>query len=188
MKSRWVVAFLAVGTIGGVALAAGLRQDHYEAPKPTKYHEYLKQFVGTWDTTAEFMGEKPGEMDKSTGSGTDKLIAGGLFLITDYNGKMEGTEFVGHGVMGYDTLKKKYTGTWIDSMSTAIWTMEGTADDAGKVFTSVMEGPNPMTGKPMKMKMINEITGKDSKKLTMFMDGPDGKEMQFGKIEYTRKK
>jgi hypothetical protein len=99
-----------------------------------------------------------------------------------------GTEFVGHGVMGYDTLKKKYTGSWIDSMSTAIWTMEGTADDAGKVFTSVMEGPNPETGKPMKMKLVNEITGKDSKKLTFYMEGPDGKEFSMGKIEYTRKK
>jgi hypothetical protein len=90
--------------------------------------------------------------------------------------------------MGYDTGKKKYTGSWVDSMSTAIWTSEGTVDDAGRVFTGVMEGPDPETGKMMKMKMVSEITGKDSKKLTMYLDGPDGKEMQIGKIEYTRKK
>ncbi|HTF56445.1 MAG TPA: DUF1579 domain-containing protein [Planctomycetota bacterium] len=189
MKARMAAASMAILAVGGLALAAGLRQETYTPPKPTKFHEYLKQFEGNWDSTAEFMGEKPGDPPmKSKGSGTDKLIAGGLFLVTDYKGNMMGTEFVGHGIMGYDTVKKKYTGCWIDSMSTAIWTMEGTADDAGKVFTSVMEGPDPMSGKPMKMKMVSEITGKDSKKLTMSMEGPDGKEMSVGKIEYTRKK
>lgn len=189
MKSRMVAAVLAVATIGGVALAASLKQETWSAPKPGKFHEFLKQFEGTWETTAEFMGEKPGDpLQKSKGSGTDKLIAGGLFLITDYKGVMGTTEFIGHGIMGYDTVKKKYTGSWIDSMSTAIWTTEGTCDDAGKVFTATMEGPHPMTGEPMKMKMVSEITGKDSKKLTMFMAGEDGKEMQIGKIEYMRKK
>ncbi len=189
MKSRIVAAFLVVAAIGGAALAAGWRQETYTAPKPTKFHEYLKQFEGNWDSTAEFMGEKPGDPPmKSKGSGTDKLIANGLFLMTDYKGVMGVTEFTGHGIMGYDTVKKKFTGSWIDSMSTAIWTSEGTCDDAGKVFTATMEGPDPMSGKMMKMKLVSEITGKDSKKLTMFMDGPDGKEMQIGKIEYTRKK
>lgn len=189
MKARMTLTAAAMLAVGGLAVAAGLKQEGWGPPKPTKFHEHMKQLEGTWDTTAEFVGEKPGDPPmKSKGSGTDKLIAGGLFLITDYKGDMMGTEFIGHGIMGYDTLKKKYTGSWIDSMSTAIWTSEGTCDDAGKVFTAVMEGPDPVSGKPMKMKMISEITGKDSKKMTMFMDGPDGKEMQIGKIEYTRKK
>jgi hypothetical protein len=50
-----------------------------------------------------------------------------------------------------------------------------------------MEGPNPMDGKTMKIKMVHEITGKDTRKLMLFMPGPDGKEMQM-KIDYTRKK
>jgi hypothetical protein len=40
----------------------------------------------------------------------------------------------------------------------------------------------------MKMKMVSEITGKDSKRLTFFITGEDGKEHSTGKIEYTRKK
>ena len=190
MKARIAAVSLVVMAAGGLALAAARRQEQaWAPPKPTKFHELLKQMEGTWETTAEFMGEKPGDPPhKSKGSGTDKLGLNGLFLITEYKGDMMGMEFTGFGIMGYDTYKKKYTGSWVDSMSTAIWTSEGTVDDAGKVFTGTMEGPDPMTGAMMKMRMVTEITGKDSKRMLMYCNGPDGKEMQVGKIEYTRKK
>ena len=188
MKRRMAVVSAAILAMGGAVLAVGSGQDAYEAPKPTKFHEFMKQFEGTWDAATEFMG-KPGEPpSKSKGSQVDKIIAGGLFLVMDIKAEMMGKEFIGHGIMGYDTLKKKYTGSWVDSMSTAIWTSEGTVDDAGKVFTSVMEGPDPVSGKTMKMKYVSEITGKDSRKMTFYMAGPDGKEFSTGKIEYTRKK
>src|SRR5262245_62317598 len=180
MKARIAAVSLVVMAAGGLALAAARRQDQaWAPPKPTKFHEFRKQMEGTWDTTAEFMGDKPGDpMQKSKGSGSDKLALNGLFLITDYKGEMGGAEFIGHGIMGYDTHKKKYTGSWVDSMSTAIWSMEGTVDDAGKIFSGTMEGPNPVTGETMKMRMVTEVTGKDSKRMTMFATGEEGKEMQ----------
>jgi hypothetical protein len=51
----------------------------------------------------------------------------------------------------------------------------------------MMEGPNPATGENFKLKLVHEITGKDTRKLTLFIPGPDGKEMEM-KIDYTRKK
>jgi hypothetical protein len=179
--NRIVLAAVAVLATAGLVVAATSWQEEMAPVKPTKFHEFLKQFEGEWVGDVEMMGTK------SKGSETDRLAAGGLFLVTDYQGEMMGNKFSGHGIMGYDTLKKKYVGSWVDSMSTAIWTSEGSCDDAGKVFTSVMEGPDP-TGKMMKMKMVSEITGKDSKRLTFFMTGEDGKEHSTGKIEYTRKK
>lgn len=188
MKARLALASLAILAAGGLALADRAKQEKYEPPKPTKNHEYLKQFEGTWEANSEF-SEKPGDPPmKSKGTETDKVAVGGLFLIIDHQSEMMGMPFSGHGIMGYDTLKKKYVGSWVDSMSTAIWSSEGTVDDAGKVFTSVMEGPNPMTGKMMKMKYVSEITGKDTKKMTFYMEGADGKEHSTGKIEFTRKK
>ena len=175
-----VIAAILVLATAGIGVAASSRQEGFAPPKPTKFHEHLKQLEGEWESDVEMMGSK------SKGSETDRLVAGGLFLVMDYKGEMMGSAFSGHGIMGYDTLKKKYVGSWVDSMSTAIWTSEGTVDDAGKVFTSVMEGPDP-SGKMMKMKMVSEITGKDSKRLTFYMTGEDGKEQQTGKIEYKRK-
>jgi hypothetical protein len=51
-----------------------------------------------------------------------------------------------------------------------------------------MKGTDPATGKPMEMKEKSEILGKDSKRTTFSVTGPDGKEMSMGTIEYTRRK
>ena len=181
MKRTALAAVVVLATAGIVVAATSRQEGGFELPKATKYHEFLKQFEGEWVGDVEMFGSK------SKGSETDRLMANGLFLVMDYKGEMAGAAFTGHGVMGYDTLKKKYVGSWVDSTSTAIWTSEGTVDEAGKVFTSIMEGPEP-SGKMMKIKMVSEITGKDSKRLSFYMTGEDGKEQQTGKIEYTRKK
>jgi len=168
--------------------AAEASQEGFQPPKPTKFHEHLKQFEGTWDAVSKFFMEPGKPAVESKGSETGKLVSGGLWLVFDYKGDMFGIPFVGHGVMGYDTHKKKYVGSWVDSMATGLFTSEGTCDDKGKVFTSVMEGTDPESGKTMKMKHVSEIKDADTKTLTFYMDGPDGKEIVMGTIEYKRRK
>jgi hypothetical protein len=185
MKTPLAVAAV-VAVAAGLAVAA-VRQEEQEARKPGKFHELLKQFEGTWETKSEFQMGPDRPMMKSTGTETDKFTVGGLFLMTDVKSEMGGMAFEAHSIWGYDEHKKKYTGSWVDNMSTAIWPFEGTVDAAGKVFTLTMEGPDPMSGKTMKIKFIHEITGKDTRKLTLFMPGPDGKEMEM-KIDFVRKK
>jgi len=185
MKTRLVAAAL-VAAAAGIAVAA-VRQDEHGARKAGKFHELLKQFEGTWETKSEFQ-MAPDQVLKSKGTATEKFAVGGLFLITDVKSEMEGVgPFDAHSIWGYDEHKKKYTGSWVDNMSTAIWPFEGTVDDAGKVFTLAMEGPDPASGKLFKLRLIHEITGKDTRKLTIFMPGQDGKEMEM-KIDYVRKK
>ena len=186
MKTRAVAAALVIVATGGIVFAAARRQEP-APPKPGKFHEHLKQFEGAWETKSEFQMAPDQPAMKSTGTETDKFIVGGLFLMTDVKSEMGGMAFDAHSIWGYDEHKKKYTGSWVDNMSTAIWPFEGTVDDAGKVFTLTMEGPNPMDGKLFKIKLVHEITGKDTRKLTLFMPGMDGKEMQM-KIDYVRKK
>ena len=182
MKIRMTAVAVAVLVAGGIVLASVRRQ---EPPKGGKFHEFLKQFEGTWETKSEFkMGE---QVMKSKGTETDKLGVGGLFLITDVKSDMDGMAFDAHSIWGYDEHKKKYTGSWVDNMSTAIWPFEGTVDEAGKVFTLTMEGPDPHTEKMIKIKLVHEISGKDARSLTLVMPGPDGKEMEM-KINYVRKK
>ena len=170
-----------------LALCFALAQD-MAPPKPGKEHEALKHFEGEWDAVAKFMMAPGQEPVASKAKEVCKLIAGGLFLVIDTEGEMMGSKFVGHGTMGYDVQKKKYTGSWIDSMATGVFLVEGTYDEAKKIFTETMEGADPMTGKPMKMKMVHEIKDKDNRVLRFLMAGPDGKEMETGSIEYKRKK
>lgn len=171
-----------------LSLPAAAGAQEYQPPKPTKFHEYLKQFEGAWDAVSKFQMQPGQPPVESKGSEVAKLTSGGLWLVFEYKGDMFGQPFTGHGVMGYDTQKKKFVGTWVDSMATGLFLSEGTCDDKGKVFTSVMEGTDPESGKPMKMKHVSEIKDADRKTLTFYTDGPDGKETAVGTIEYTRRK
>lgn len=170
------------------AAVSSARAQDMAPPKPGKEHEVLKQFEGEWDATSKFLMAPGQEPMTSKAKESARMIAGGLFLVFDVEGEMMGGKFVGHGTMGYDTHKKKYTGSWIDSMATGVYLVEATYDDATKVFTEMMEGADPATGQAMKMKMTHEIKDKDNRVLKFFMNGPDGKEIQTGSIEYKRKK
>ena len=51
------------------------------------------------------------------------------------DGKMKDMQFKGMGIEGYDNVKKKFVGSWIDNMGTGIMMSEGTYDPATKTFT-----------------------------------------------------
>lgn len=155
--------------------------------KPGKEHEILKSLEGEWESV-NTMTPPGGQPVKSKGKESCRLIAGGLFLLIDTQGEMFGGTFIGHGTMGYDVHKKKYTGAWIDNMATGVYLVEGTLDEKGTKLTEWMEGVNPQNGEKFKMKLVHEIKDKDHRSLKFFMGFPDGTELETGSIEYTRKK
>jgi hypothetical protein len=95
--------------------------------------------------------------------------------------------FKGHGLTAYDASKKKYVGSWSDSMSSGLQVSEGSYDAATKSTTSWMEGPDG-TGATVKTKAVSASVDADHRTMTMFMTGPDGKDVQTMKITYTRRK
>jgi hypothetical protein len=158
-----------------------------EPPKPGPEHEKLKQMAGEFDAKARL--HIPGQpVQESKGDYKAKMDVGGLFLVSEYKGEMFGQVFQGRGLTGYDTYKKKYTGVWVDTMSPSIYTNEGAFDKSGKIFSETIEGPDPATGKSMKMRMTTEIKDKDHMEIKMYGPGEDGKEFMMMEIAYTRKK
>ncbi len=156
-------------------------------PKPGPEHEQLQQLAGVWDAQVKFFAEPGKPPQESKGEYTGKMDVGGFFLATEFKGQMLGSAFHGRGLTGYDPFKKKYVGTWVDSMSPAFYHSEGAFDKSGKIYTETMVGPDP-TGKPMKMHMITEIKNKDQMVFTMSAPGKDGKVALVMEVTYTRKK
>jgi hypothetical protein len=145
----------------------------------------LKADVGTWDATVEVSMAPGAPPVTSKGVEVNRLGCGGLCLITEFKGVMMGGEFLGHGVMTWDVVKKKYAGSWTDSMSGGLAITEGTYDPRTKRFTGTMEGPDA-TGNVMKSRSVVEYT-QDGRVMTAYATGPDGKEMQVLKITYKRR-
>ena len=166
-------------TIGPSARRASAQE--LPMPKPGPEHEVLKSEVGTWDAKVENM--TPNGTMTSSGVETARMGCGGLCLITDFKGEMmPGMTFEGHGTVAYDPAKKKYIGSWTDSMSQGLMITESTWDPASKTMTATMEGPD-MTGAVVKMKGVSEHKDANTRVFTMY--GPDGKPGM--KITYTRK-
>lgn len=174
--------------LGAASLAAQAAAQGMPMPKPGPEHAILKQDEGTWDATVEmFMGPGAPPMT-SKGVETNVIGCGGLCLISNFKGEMApGQPFDGHGTAAWDPAKKKYVGSWTDSMSTGISMSEATYDAAAKTMTGYMEGPDA-TGKMARMKSVVEYKSADSRVFTMYMPGPDGNELPGMRITYKKRK
>ena len=153
-------------------------------PQPGPEHEMLKKDVGTWDATVEmFMGPPGGAPAVSKGTETVTML-GGLWQITEFKSEMMGQPFEGRGAMGFDPAKKKFVGTWVDSMTPGYYTVEGAYDPATKTLTGTMEGPDP-SGAVVKTKETTEWKDADTRVFTMY--APDGQTVGM-RITYKRRK
>ena len=155
---------------------------------PGPAHKSLEGSVGTWDTEVTSWMDPAAPPMKSTGTAENSMVMGGRWLESKFHGNMMGQPFEGLGYTGYDNYKKKYIGTWMDNMSTAVMTSEGTWDGAGKVMTSMATMDNILTGKKDSIKMITTIVDPDHHVFEMW--GPDktGKTVKQMEIKYTRRK
>ena len=185
-----VVAAVAL-IAGGVAVAQDMgggdkKDQEMPVAKPTKEHEVLKHYAGTWTVKGKFTMPDGSTMEED-GVETASLVGDGLWLVFDNKSRMMGKPFHGHGVMGYDPEKKKYVGTWVDSMIDYLIVFEGTGD--GKTITTHYEMKDCMNpGKTMRIKQVHEIQDADHHKMTAYFPSPDGKEFPGMVLEYTRKK
>jgi hypothetical protein len=181
---RLALAFVVISTI-----AVAAQQGPPPAPKPGPEHEVLKMDVGTWDAVVELAPAPgaPAGASKSKGVETNRIGCGGLCLITDFKADMMGMPFEGHGVTTWDPAKKKYIGSWTDSLSTGLAIGESTYDAKGKKWSGTMEGPD-MTGNVVKSRAVGEWRDANTRVFTMYSAGPDGKEAQSMKITYTKRK
>jgi len=165
------------------ALVPSLALAQPAMPPPGPEHEMLKKDVGTWDATVEMFMQAGAPPSVSKGTDTVSMV-GAFWQVDEFKSEMMGQPFEGRGATGYDPAKRKYVGTWVDSMMPGYYTTEGTYDPATKTLTAIMEGPGP-DGAIAKTKETTEWKDADTRVFTMFQ--PDGKSVMM-RITYKRRK
>lgn len=156
-------------------------------PKPGPEHKLLHEDAGVWDATVEVFPAPGAPAMTSKGVETNTIGCGGLCLITDFKGEMgPGLPFVGHGVATWDTAKKKYVGSWTDSMSGGLAIGESTYDAETRTVSGSMTGPDA-SGAMMKMRSVVEYKG-GTRVFSLYAPGPDGKETVTMRITYMKRK
>jgi hypothetical protein len=162
-----------------------------EAPKfptPEKEHEWLKQFVGEWESEAEASFGEGQPSIKCKGTMKSRML-GGFWVVSEAKADMMGMEMNSVQTIGYDAKSKKYVGTWVDSMMNHMWKYSGEVDDSGKKLILEAEGPNFLAGgKIAKFRDAYEFKSKDHIIATSAMQGDDGKWTTFMTGNIRRKK
>lgn len=153
---------------------------------PGAPHKLLESMAGSWQTKTKSCMEAGKPPVESTGTCENKMILGGRFLHQEFSGDMMGAPFSGIGVTGYDNHKRTYVSTWMDSMSTAIFYFEGTADADGKTIAQECMGDDPVRG-PMVWRSVTKLVDDDTHLFEMYGTDKSGKEELMMEITYTRK-
>lgn len=153
-----MVRFNLVATCLLLSSSFGFAQEAPSFPGPVSEHKLLKKFVGTWKTTSEsFEGEKSTAKADGTMTGT---MLGEFWLLSETKASMGDFKMRALQTIGYDTSKKKYVGTWVDSIMNHMWHYEGTAEDNRLILNT--EGPNYMAeGRIQKFRDIYEFVSDD---------------------------
>ncbi len=153
---------------------------------PGEPHKQLATLAGSWTTKTKSWMEPNKPPVESMGACEQKLLLDGRFLQMKCTGEMMGSPFTGIGVTGYDNHTKKYVSTWMDSMGTGIYFMEGTASADGKTITQKGRYDDPIEG-PMKLRGVTKIVDTNTEIFEMYGTGKSGKDMKMMEITYTRK-
>jgi hypothetical protein len=153
---------------------------------PGEPHKLFASLAGSWTTTTkEWMepGKPPAE---STGTADLKILLDGRFLYQEFTSQMMGQPFSGIGIDGYDNLRKRYVTTWMDTMGTGIFMMEGTASADGKTIT--LKGQHAeLGGGQMTHRAVWKIVDSNTQTFDMYGTHQGGKEIKMLEIAYTRK-
>jgi hypothetical protein len=182
----------------GMPSEAEMMKMMVEMGKLNENHKLLTSLDGNWDYTVKMWmdGDSSKKPQESKGTATRKSVMGGRYVQMDVkgkfqmpwpDGKMKEVDFTGQGMEGYDNAKKKFVGTWMDSMGTGIVMSEGTYDPASKTFTYTSEYE---MAPGMKQNIRETLKVPDNNHMTMewYENRPGQGEVKTMQIDYTKKK
>jgi hypothetical protein len=176
---------------------AELMKQLAEMSKLNENHKLLASLNGSWTFKIKFwMNPNPSAPpQESSGTATRKSIMDGRYFVMDVTGKMQmpgedgkmkDVTFKGQGIEGYDNVKKKFVGSWIDNMGTGIELSEGNYDEATKTFTYTSE-VEPIPGMKTPIREVLKLTDRDQMMLEWY-ETQGGQEKKTMEIAYSRKK
>jgi len=155
-----------------------------KAATPGKWHAALEPMVGSFNARTTMVMNKGGEPSVSEGTSENRWVLGGRHLEQVYRGTAMGMPFEGIGFTGFENVKKRYVGVWMDSFGTGLMYSRG----VGKPTPSVMEFEamaHESSGKVMKFLCKITIQDHDHHVYEMWTLHPQKYRSML--VEYTRK-
>lgn len=172
------------------------QQSRFIAGSLSAEHDRLDILVGTWAVKGQFEAGPEGASETVSGTMINAWELAGRWLKQTYVGNSPSFgPITGIGYLGYDIAHKRYTASWIDTLSTGMVMSFGEFDEARNTFrlSSLIQTPGPTRedgtpgpGLRLEQTQIIRIVNPDAYQVTMTLTGPDGKPFQTGTLQYTR--
>ncbi len=152
---RWILmALLFVTTVGCAATdEAGEpvtelteeqeRERWMAAASPGPEHELLREQEGDWVVSGRVWHGPDADPMEVVGEARTYLMLGGRFLAQEYKSTIGETEFEGFGIWGFDRVRNRYMGLWMDSHGTAISLVKGQGVKEDGTLVMIMQSINP---------------------------------------------
>jgi len=155
--------------------------------QPGEGQKMLATRAGEWNLEVKMWMDPKAPPSVSKATASAKMILDGRYLEETTTGDMGGAPYNGMGLTAYDNMTKKYKATWIDSMSTGIFTCEGTYDAASKSMTMTGETFEPSAGKVVPVKTVTRFVDDKSHVFEWWAPAPGSSELfKSMEITYTR--
>ena len=195
--AQFTLMSLCIMLAASVAMAKGKKTEKSMDPQammevytklaaPGEQHKQLASLAGSWTTKTKEWMEPNKPPVESTGSAEMKILLDGRFLQQELTGQMMGQPFSGIEITAYDNLLKRYVTSWMSTMGTGIFMMEGTASTDGKTITLKGQHAEPGGGY-MKHRAIWKIVDSNTQTFDMYGAHPGEKEWKMMETTYTRK-
>lgn len=153
-------------------------------------HQWLLSLVGEWEGTSSDVGEaQPGaEPVQWTFAEVIKPV-GELWVVSEGSSKGGEQSFASRFTLGFDTTKRSFVGSWVDSMQTTQWTYTGELDAARNVLSLYAEGPSMTTpGETSTYRDQLQLVDADHKRMISAIQNDDGEWQTYMTVEFVRTK
>jgi hypothetical protein len=158
---------------------------YMKAGTPGEPHKKLAATAGKYAVTMKSWHEPGTPPNEESGTATRTMALDGRVLVEQFEGKMMGSPFMGHGMTGYDNVTGKYWSTWNDSMSTGLMVSTGTCDASN---ACKFEGTwnDAIKKAPVKARMTSRWSDANTEVFEMYGPDKQGREMKMMEIVYKR--
>jgi hypothetical protein len=196
---HFVLTTLAVAALAAVPARAGdekpapvddqkvleMMQVYEAAARPGPAHELIARTAGKWQVVMKSWMDPASPPMVSEGVEEGEMILGGRYLKSTFKGETFGGVFEGLGLLGYDNLKRKYVGIWIDSMSTGMMTYEGDYDPATRELVCQGDFVDAASGEMRTARLVTRFLD-DHHVFEMWGPDPSGEQVKWMEMTYTR--
>lgn len=138
-------AMLCLLAVTGFPTAQVSAQDpRWDLPHPE--HALLDRLVGEW-TFERLSAPAEGALSSSLGRGVVSASkVGEYFVVSRWSGTVYGAEYTAVQSLGFDVVRRRYTGDWIDNFLSFRWILSGFVAGGDSTLVISTSGPGPAGG------------------------------------------